>query len=58
MTALSRAVWSAAAMLCALTYAALLCGCHIADGHGLRAMSDRWCEKHSNPRPQCVQVTP
>lgn len=57
MTALSRATWSVATVLCALTYAALLCAC-AADGHGFLAMSDRWCEAHHNPRPQCVQVTP
>jgi len=49
---LSRAVWTVAAMLCVLTYAAML-GC--ADGQGIRAMSDRWCAEHGSPRPQCVQ---
>lgn len=52
----SRAVWAAAAVLCVLTYAAMLCGCE--DGSGIRAMSDRWCAEHNYPRPQCAPPLP
>jgi hypothetical protein len=43
------------AQIAAALLVALLAGC-AAPGHGIRAMSDRWCAEHGNPSPQCVQV--
>jgi hypothetical protein len=50
---IARVVWGAAALLGVFVVVAMLCSC--ASGHGIRAMSDRWCAEHGNPAPQCVQ---